>query len=107
MLEETLKVYEKLISSNPNFERKGKTVPYTSANGYMFSFINKAGELGMRLPKETQKEFTEKYNSGPFHSHGSVMKDYVIIPKKLYKKTKLLSSTIQLSFEFVMSLKPK
>jgi hypothetical protein len=34
---EKLKLYEKLAGSNPDIERKGATVPYTSLNGNMFS----------------------------------------------------------------------
>ena len=44
MWKEKLKLYDKLIDTNPNFERKGKTMPYTSVNGHMFSQLNKAGE---------------------------------------------------------------
>jgi len=51
-------------------------MPYTSANGYMFSLLNKAGEFGIRLPKERGTEFKEKYNSTIFKSHGAIIKDY-------------------------------
>lgn len=44
MWTERLAFYDKLIDTNPNFERKGKTMPYTSVNGHMFSQLNKAGE---------------------------------------------------------------
>ena len=55
MWEEKLKIYDELISKCSRFERKGKTVPYTSANGHMFSLLNKAGEIGIRFSKEIQK----------------------------------------------------
>lgn len=48
-----LDIYDSIIALNDNF--KGKTVPYTSANGYMFSLLNKEGEIGFRLPKDQQK----------------------------------------------------
>ena len=57
MWEEKLKFYDQLIATNAKFERKGKTMPYTSANGYMFSLFNKAGEIGIRLSKDAQKAF--------------------------------------------------
>lgn len=38
---ERLAFYDRLIAANPNFERKGKTMPYTSVNGHMFSQLNK------------------------------------------------------------------
>jgi len=44
MWEERLKIYEEIVSHCPDITRKGKSVPYTSSNGHMFSFINKAGD---------------------------------------------------------------
>ncbi len=52
MWEEKLKIYDELISKCSRFGRFGKTMPYTSANGYMFSALNKAGEIGIRFSKE-------------------------------------------------------
>jgi len=54
MLEEKLRGYDELVSKCPRFERKGKAMVYTSANGYMFSLLNKAGEIGIRFSKEVQ-----------------------------------------------------
>ena len=61
MWDERLKIYDKLVSKCPRFQRKGKTMPYTSANGYMFSLLNKAGEIGIRFSKEVQQS-TEARN---------------------------------------------
>ena len=49
---EKLELYEKLVATNPNVERKGETVPYTSLNGHMFSYLSKEGKLDLRLPAE-------------------------------------------------------
>jgi hypothetical protein len=56
---------EKLIATNPNVERKGATVPYTSLNGHMFSYLSKEGnqevfrfELRIRRFPQTEKEVT-------------------------------------------------
>ena len=38
---ENLKLYEKLVATNPDVERKGDTMPYTSLNGLMFSLLPK------------------------------------------------------------------
>ena len=59
MWEEKVKIYDELVSMCSRFERKGKTVPYTSANGHMFSLVNKAGEIGFRFSKEVQKKYIE------------------------------------------------
>lgn len=62
MWEQKLALYDKLVALTSKFKRKGKTVPYTSANGYMFSLINKEGEFGIRLPKESATKFKEEHN---------------------------------------------
>ena len=105
--DEQVDFYDQLVAKCSKFERKGKTVPYTSANGYMFSLINKEGELGIRLPKDRAEKFMDKYDSSRFKSHGSFMKDYVLIPEKIYSRKKLLTDLLNESFEFVMSLPPK
>ena len=54
--EEARKRYDELVARCDRIERKGKTMPYTSANGYMFSLLNKAGEIGIRFSKDVQKK---------------------------------------------------
>lgn len=107
MWEEKLKFYDKLVAANPNFERKGKTVPYTSANGHMFSIYNKDGEIGIRLSKESGQKFMEMHDTTGFKSHGAFMRGYVLIPESLYEDFELLSNTLQEGYKYVMSLDPK
>jgi TfoX/Sxy family transcriptional regulator of competence genes len=104
-----LDIFDKMVDTNSNFDRKGKTMIYTSANGYMFALLNKAGEVGIRLPKETAKRFMEKYESGKYMSYGAVMKDYVLIPENLFDDMDTLATYLEESYQFVMSLpaKPK
>ncbi len=45
MWEEKFNVYDALVTNCSRFPRKGKTMPYTSANGHMFSLLNKDGAL--------------------------------------------------------------
>lgn len=80
---------------------------YTSANGYMFSLLNKAGEFGIRLPKVVAKKFMKEYNTGANYSHGSKMKDYVLVPKILYHNKELLVEYLEKSFDYVNSLLSK
>ena len=49
-----MEIYDKLVVKCPRFERKGKTMPCTIANGYMFSLLNKTGEIGFRFSKQEQ-----------------------------------------------------
>ena len=71
MWEDNLKRYDAIVDRCPRFERKGKTVPYTSANGHMFSILNKAGELGFRYGKEAQKKYMAEWDSTIFRSYNA------------------------------------
>ena len=100
-------LYEKLISTNPIVERKGATMPYTSLNGHMFSFLSKEGRMAIRLPSGEREEFLEKYQTELSVQYGSVMKEYVVVPDALLKMTDELMHYFDISFNYVKSLKPK
>ncbi|MBT7092818.1 MAG: hypothetical protein HN936_06210, partial [Bacteroidetes bacterium] len=89
------------------FERKGKTVPYTSANGHMFSLVNKAGEVGIRFSKEVQKKYIEEFNSTIYKSYNSIMRGYVLIPERMLMDLDNVAKYLDESFDYVMSLEPK
>ena len=107
MWEEKLKVYDQLVAKCDRFERKGKTMPYTSANGYMFSLFNKAGEIGIRFSKEIQQKYIEEFNSTIYISYNAVMKGYVLIPDEMLKDLDNLAKYLNESYDYVMSLEPK
>ena len=102
-----LALYDKLIATNSAIERKGVKLPYTSANGNMFTFISEAGLVGIRLPDDERKQFLERYKTTLFEAHGAIMKEYVTVPDALLQKTDELKKYLDLSFEYVKSLKPK
>jgi TfoX/Sxy family transcriptional regulator of competence genes len=104
---EKLELYEKLIATHPDIERKGKTMPYTSHNGHMFSLLSKEGTLGLRLPKDEREAFLENYNTTLFEQYGAIMKEYVTVPDDLLAKTEELEKYLKISFEYVKTLKPK
>ena len=104
---ENLVLYDALVARQTAFKRKGKTMPYTSANGYMFSLLNKEGELGIRLPRAAAEQFMEKHQSTRYKSHGAFLKDYVLVPEKLLKDQDLLLAYLQEAHRFVLSLPPK
>jgi hypothetical protein len=99
--------YDKLISNLPGMERKGATMPYTSVNGNMFSYIEKDGSFGLRLPITEREIFLKQYKTSLFVSFGMVMKEYVLVPEKLFFNTKALQPWFKKSFEYTMSLKAK
>ena len=102
-----LLLYEKLIDTHPDIEVKGKTMPYTSVNGHMFSILDKEGHLGLRLPAEVRQKFLKEHHTQLHVAYGSVMKEYVRVPNSLLSDTEALEPYLNISFNFVKSLKPK
>jgi hypothetical protein len=100
-------LYEKLIATNPNIERKGAVHPYTSLNGHMFTYLDQTGTLAIRLPKDEVEAFLKKYKTTLFESYGVVKKDYVTVPDTLLNNTKELKRYLAISYEYVKTLKPK
>jgi TfoX/Sxy family transcriptional regulator of competence genes len=100
-------LYEKLVATNPNIERKGATVPYTSLNGHMFSYLSKEGKLALRLPAGEREAFLKKYKAKLCDAYGIVQKEYVEVPDSLLSSTRELKKFFDCSYEYVGSLKPK
>ncbi len=107
MWKEKLNVYDELVAKCPRFERKGKTMPYTSANGYMFSLFNKAGEIGIRFSKEVQKKYMEEFNTTIYKSYNSVMRGYILIPESMLEDLDQVAKLLDESYDYVMTLEPK
>jgi TfoX/Sxy family transcriptional regulator of competence genes len=105
--QDKIDLYDQLIATNPHIERKGKTNPYTSHNGHMFSHLSKTGTLGLRLPKEEREAFLEKYNTTLYESYGAIMKEYVTVPDELLHNTEELKGYLDLSYAYIKTLKPK
>lgn len=104
---EKLALYEKLIATMPEIERKGDVHPYTSVNGHMFSYLDQTGVLGIRLPAAEVESFLARYKTTPFTSYGVVKKDWVIVPADLLNKTGELGRYLKMSYEDTKALKPK
>lgn len=102
----TLEIYNEAIKI-AGLERKGKTMPYTSANGYMYSQVNKAGELGVRLSKEDTHKFDETYGAKPFMSYGAKMREYVLITDEILEEPKTVATLLEKGHAYVTSLPPK
>jgi hypothetical protein len=107
MWKDKLELYDKLVAKCPRFDRKGKTMPYTSANGHMFSLLSKHGQLGIRFSKQVQDKYIKEFNTTIFKSHGAVMKGYVLIPDQMLKDLDKLSEYLNESYDYVMTLEPK
>jgi hypothetical protein len=72
-----LALYEKLVATNPKVERQGATVPYTSLNGHMFSYLSKEGKLQLRLPDGEREAFLKKYKTKLCEAYGKIQPEYV------------------------------
>ena len=107
MWKDKVKIYDELVSKCKRFERKGKSVPYTSANGYMFSLVNKDGEFGFRFSEARKKELIEELGASELRSYGAVMRGYVKIPEALYADEKRLTALLKESHQYVLSLPPQ
>ncbi len=105
--EDKLKMYDDLVASNPKIQRKGATMPYTSHNGHMFSFMAKDGRMSIRLPKDLLQEFLLEFETELSVQHGAIMREYAIVPDSLLKNQERISEYLVKSFEYVKTLKPK
>jgi len=105
--EERVALYNKLVESHPGAERKGATIPYTSLNGNMYSYVSKDGFVALRLGKEDREAFLAKYKTTLVLSYGIIQKEYVTVPDTLLKKTNELKPYFDLSYNYAVTLKPK
>ncbi len=100
-------LYQKLVATHPAVELKGATVPYTSINGNMSSYLSKDGKLALRLPPGHIETFLKKCEAKLCEAYGVVQKEYVEVPDRLLTKTAELKKYFDASVEYVGGLKPK
>ena len=105
--ERELRLYEALLATHPDVQRKGKPSPYTSVNGNMFTILSADGTLGMRLAAADRDEFLTAYGTALYQAHGTVLKEYVAIPAGLLARTRELAPYLAKSYDYATSLKPK
>jgi len=82
-------------------------MPYTSANGYMFSLFNKAGEIGIRFSKEVQEKYMKEFNTTLYKSYGAVMQGYILIPERMLLDLYAVAKNLNESYDYVMTLNSK
>jgi len=102
-----LALYERLVATNSDVDRKGAMMPYTSVNGHMFSVLTKDNKLALRLPEDARSAFLKRYKTTLCEQYGHVMPEYVIVPDSLLKKTNELKRFFGVSYTYVSGLKPK
>jgi hypothetical protein len=104
---ECVALYDALVATNPEIERKGATMPYTSVNGNMFSLLTPDGTLALRLPAADREAFLKRYETTLCEQYGTVMKEYVRVPPALLQDTRTLAKYLDVSYRYACSLKPK
>ena len=67
--------YERLVAAVPDVERKGATMPYTSVNGNMFSYLDASGSMALRLSESDRAVFMDRFATTLHHAYGIVQKD--------------------------------
>jgi hypothetical protein len=102
-----LALYEKLIATDPRIERKGATIPYTSSNGKMSTYLSPTGELRMRLPDDERAAFMKKYGAKLAVTHGVIQKNFVAVPSALLARTAVLKPYLAMSHAYAERLGPK
>ena len=103
---ERLDAYDRLIESQPGLERKGASLPYTSINGHMSSFVDAAG-IALRLPATERDAFMARFGTSLHQAHGTTMKEYVTIPDGALVDLPPLIEWFARSVAFVSALRPK
>jgi hypothetical protein len=104
---ETTRLYEAAVKATAGAELKGATMPYTSVNGNMYSFLDKAGVVAIRLGETDRHAFMRVGGVICVHETGAVMREYVIAPPALIAKTKALSGWLSKGLAYARTLKPK
>ena len=104
---ELVALYDAMVASQSDVARKGATMPNTSVNGHMFSFIHPSGAVSLRLPAAEREVFIAKFASKIYDAYGVVQKEYVLVPESLLRDTLELAPYFAMSYEYVKGLKPK
>ena len=102
-----LALYEGLVASVQGVERKGAANPYTSRNERMTSFIDKEGEVSIRLDKADREAFIERYGSRISVQYGKNMPEFVVVPDSLLERPDEIRPWFVRSWEWVGTLDPK
>ncbi|HXX16061.1 MAG TPA: TfoX/Sxy family protein [Candidatus Eremiobacteraceae bacterium] len=99
-------LYDQLIATIPELERKGDANPYTSLNGNMFTLLHQ-GRLAIRLPEDEREKFLKKFKTKLFEAYGAVMQEYVAVPAAMLEDTKELKKYLEISYAYAKTLKAK
>lgn len=104
---DALAAYGRIVTRLPGMNVKGKTMPYTSLNGHMTSFLDREGGLNLRLSVPDMTAFLQAWPGEAVISYGAVMKGYVAVPPALMAREDELVGWFEKSLAYIGGLKPK
>ena len=102
-----LEAYEAVVATRPDVPRRGARNPYTSLNGTMTSFLDRAGSMGLRLSAADRVAFLAEYRTGLAQQYGRTMPEFVVVPDALLTDTAALAPWYTRSLDWVATLPPK
>jgi TfoX N-terminal domain len=102
-----LAAYDRLIGTVPGVVRKGASIPYTSVNGNMFSYLFAEGSLALRLSPPDREAFRTQFGAHLHEAYGIVQKEYVDVPDALLDDSAQLERWFAASHAYCSSLRPK
>jgi len=102
-----LAAYDRLIGTLPGVVRKGASIPYTSVNGNMSSYLFGEGSLALRLSPADREAFVTRFGAHLHEAYGIVQKEYVDVPDEMLDDTERLGTWFVAGYAYVSSLKPK
>ncbi len=99
--------YERIVAAVGDLERKGAKNPYTSLNGHMFSFLDAAGTIAIRLSPADREAWALRYPDDPVIQYGSVMRGYVALPETVCDDLAEATTWLTRSRSWIATLEPK
>jgi TfoX N-terminal domain len=102
-----LSAYDRLVATVPGIQRKGASIPYTSINGNMFSYLADGGTLVLRLPADHREAFLRRHATTLHTAYGIVQKEYVDVPDDLWADIDQLAADFAVSYAYAAGLRPK
>ena len=105
--EQIVSFYEEMVARTPGATLKGATIPNTTHNGHMYSYVAKDNTVALKLPSPEKEQFLSRYNTRLMEQYGIVQKEYVVVPEQVLQNTSELQPWFDLSFRHISGLKPK
>ena len=102
-----LERYDRLIATIPGLERKGASIPYTSVNGHMSSYLTETGSLVMRLSGPDRDRFLAEFGTTLHEAYGIVQKEFVDVPDDLFAAEDRVGPWFAAGHAWVAGQRPK